>query len=171
MSVPTAPQFDAPLHLRTPSHVSRFSSVWRAAGGSRRLDQPLRHGPDRLLDRGPHRVGRSLRLSNPRSVRMPSPDAPHRPVSPSLPRIAKGAPVVTDSPNTDHDQIESAVWFISTQLGGPDRVLAHHRKMANGLCGACSSVNPVRWPCPIVCMALQADAQQNRAELKKGEGR
>ena len=62
-----------------------------------------------------------------------------------------------------HEDVESAISFIAMQLGGPRRVLSHHVKMPNGLCGACSSVSPVRWPCPIVSMAMHAEAMQVRA--------
>jgi hypothetical protein len=69
-----------------------------------------------------------------------------------------------DRPTNEPDQIRSAIWFIATQLGGAQRVLAHHSKTSNGLCSACSSVRPVRWPCSIASMALQAKVQHDRPE-------
>jgi hypothetical protein len=79
--------------------------------------------------------------------------------------------MAAESPENDQDHIRSAIWFIATQFGGPRRVLAHHRKMPNGLCGACSSVSPVRWPCPIAAMALQADAQKGASPAgEQGNG-
>ena len=74
------------------------------------------------------------------------------------------------TPERDHltrkrsepDQVHSAVRFIAEQFGGPGRVLARHRTAANGLCAACSSVRPVRWPCVLASMALQAELQQER---------
>jgi hypothetical protein len=60
------------------------------------------------------------------------------------------------------DHLHSVVRFIADQFGGPGRVLAHHRTTASGLCAACSSIRPVRWPCSIAAMALQAELQQKR---------
>jgi hypothetical protein len=91
------------------------------------------------------------------------PDAPHRPAS-NPGRSERRLPMVTGSPTNDHNQIQSAISFIALQFGGPQRVLAHHQKTPNGLCGACSSVSHVRWPCPIASMALQAEAQQRAAK-------
>jgi hypothetical protein len=93
------------------------------------------------------------------------PEAPHRPAS-NLDGGERRLTMVADSPRNDQDHIRSAISFIALQHGGPQRVLAHHQKMPNGLCGACSSVNAVAWPCPIVSMAMQADVQQ-RAEQEK----
>jgi hypothetical protein len=63
---------------------------------------------------------------------------------------------------SESDHVHSAVRFIADQFGGPGRVLARHRTTANGLCAACSSVRPVRWPCSIAAMALQAELRQKR---------
>jgi hypothetical protein len=67
-----------------------------------------------------------------------------------------------ETPRDESGQIRSAIWFISTQLGGIQRVLTRHKKAESGLCAACSSVTPVRWPCPIASMALLAKAQLER---------
>jgi hypothetical protein len=61
---------------------------------------------------------------------------------------------------SDHDHVQSAVQFIAEQFGGPQRVLAHHRKTSSGLCAACSSVHHVLWPCLTATMAQQAATQQ-----------
>jgi hypothetical protein len=63
---------------------------------------------------------------------------------------------------SEPDHVDSAVRFIADQFGGPGRVLAVHRTTASGLCAACSSIRPVRWPCSIAAMALQAELQQKR---------
>ncbi len=68
--------------------------------------------------------------------------------------------MVADSIRDDQDQVRNAISFIAIQRGGPQRILGHHRSLPSGLCGACSSVRHVRWPCPAVEMALQAEAQQ-----------
>lgn len=59
--------------------------------------------------------------------------------------------------SSEPDPVHSAIRFIADQFGGPGRVLAHHRTTANGLCAACSSARPVRWPCSIAAMALLAE--------------
>jgi hypothetical protein len=58
---------------------------------------------------------------------------------------------------SEPDPVEFAIRFIAEQFGGPGRVLARHRTTAGGLCSACSSVRPVRWPCVIASMALLAE--------------
>jgi hypothetical protein len=63
---------------------------------------------------------------------------------------------------SEPDHVHSAVRFIADQFGGPGRVLIRHRTTANGLCAACSSVRPVRWPCSIAAMAMQAELRQKR---------
>jgi hypothetical protein len=55
------------------------------------------------------------------------------------------------------DPVQSAIRFIAGQFGGPGRVLARHRTTVTGLCAGCSSARPVRWPCSIAAMALQAE--------------
>jgi hypothetical protein len=67
-------------------------------------------------------------------------------------------------PGDESDRIRSAIWFISTQIGGVTRVLTHHRQSANGLCVACSSVRLVRWPCPVASMAMLARTRLERPE-------
>jgi hypothetical protein len=57
-------------------------------------------------------------------------------------------------------QAQSAIRFIADQFGGPGRVLARHRTTVTGLCAACSSARPVRWPCSIAAMALRAELRQ-----------
>ncbi len=76
--------------------------------------------------------------------------------------------MIVDSAN-DRDQVRSAVTFIAAQLGGPQRVLDHHQKMPSELCSACSSVRHVRWPCPIVGMALQAEVQQDHVLVRSAQ--
>jgi hypothetical protein len=58
---------------------------------------------------------------------------------------------------SEPDPVESAIRFIADQFGGPGRVLARHRTTVTGLCAACSSARPVRWPCSIAAMALRAE--------------
>jgi hypothetical protein len=59
--------------------------------------------------------------------------------------------------SSELDPVHSAIRFIADQFGGPGRVLAHHRTTGSGLCAACSSVRPIRWPCSIAAMALLAE--------------
>jgi hypothetical protein len=61
---------------------------------------------------------------------------------------------------SESDPVDSAIRFIADQYGGPGRVLAHHRTTVSGLCAACSSVRPIRWPCSLAVMALQAELRQ-----------
>jgi hypothetical protein len=63
---------------------------------------------------------------------------------------------------SEPDPVHSAIRFIAEQFGGPGRVLARHRTTVTGLCVACSSARPVRWPCSIAAMALQAELQGER---------
>lgn len=64
--------------------------------------------------------------------------------------------------SADLHQVRSAIWFIAAQPDGPQRLLTHHQKSPNGLCRACSSVDPVRWPCPTASMALLAEDEQRQ---------
>jgi hypothetical protein len=68
------------------------------------------------------------------------------------------------TPGDESDQIRTAIWFISTQVGGVQRVLTRHRRTAYGLCAACSSVRPVQWPCSIASMAKLAKTQPERPD-------
>jgi hypothetical protein len=59
--------------------------------------------------------------------------------------------------SSEPDPVHSAIRFIADQFGGPGRVLARHRTTVTGLCAACSSARPVRWPCTIASMAMLAE--------------
>lgn len=53
------------------------------------------------------------------------------------------------------DVIQTAVWFVATQAGGPARILAAHRRLPDGICAGCVTT-PTRWPCTAAAIAVTA---------------
>lgn len=58
------------------------------------------------------------------------------------------------------DVIQTAVWFVATQAGGPARILAAHRRLPDGYCLGCLAT-PMRWPCTVAAIATNAISAQN----------
>lgn len=58
------------------------------------------------------------------------------------------------------DVIQTAVWFVATQSGGPARILAAHHRLPDGYCAGCLAT-PMRWPCTVAAIATNAISAQH----------
>jgi hypothetical protein len=56
--------------------------------------------------------------------------------------------------------IETAVWFVASQAGGPARILATHYQLDDGNCAGCITAL-TRWPCTAAHIAANAVRAQN----------
>lgn len=75
---------------------------------------------------------------------------------PAARQPAPGNQMSGRKPDNDTSPVEVAVAFMATQPGGPERTLAQHRHLSNGLCSGCLH-RAVAWPCSVARIAALAE--------------